>query len=295
MSTIWNSKKANNHLGGNVLTCWSRQLKLATIAGFVMLAVLVVVGICLRQSQQTGLAAVSGTAPIGANSQPRVQSPAQATPAVSVPVAQVGAKKPSKKHSANISYADTTSGVSFVYPRKFALITGEKAQRQFEANPVPMNFVQSGGAAVATVELPKALFPGTDFETGFFSVNVNRSLSEEQCSHFAFVDTSDADGEPIDAEKVKVGSADMNTTSEFAGSATKQSETQYYHAYENGSCFEYVLGLGTSGYGTIDGLEPVNRDEVFARLEKILTTVKVRPVADGPRGEPALAGTEAGK
>ncbi len=139
-----------------------------------------------------------------------------------------------------------------------------------------MNFAEPGGAAVATVALPDNSYPGTDFASAFFNVNVNRSVSEQECSHFAFVDTRNADGEPVDAEKVKIGAADMLTTSTFSASAIKQLETQYYHRYENGACYEYVLGLGTEGFATEGGMQHVNRDEVFAKLEKILATVKVK-------------------
>jgi hypothetical protein len=142
----------------------------------------------------------------------------------------------------------------------------------------PMNFVQPGGVTVATVALPAASYAGTDFTSAFFNVNVNRSLSEQECSHFAFVDTRNADGEPVDAEKVKVGSKDMEMTSDFSGSAVKQAEAQYYHSYENGACYEFVLGLGTAGYGTANGVEPVDRAEVFKKLEKILASVKIQPV-----------------
>jgi len=174
-----------------------------------------------------------------------------------------------------------------MYPRKFALASGDKAQ---EIDAEPMNFVRPGGAPVATVALPNTLYPGTDFASAFFSVNVNRSLSEQECSHFAFVDTSDADGEPIDAEKVKIGpvsgspegSKEMEKTSEFGGNVTRQLETQYYHNYENGACYEYVLGLATARYGAREDVEPVNREELFARLENILATVKTRPVTEGP-------------
>ncbi len=150
-----------------------------------------------------------------------------------------------------------------------------------------MNFVQPGGVAVATVAVPSDSYPGTDFASAFFNVNVNRSVSEQECEHFAFVDTRNADGEPVDAEKVKVGSTDMETTSNFSASAIKQAETQYYHSYMNGACYEYVLGLGTEGFATEGGIGHVNRDEVFARLEKILATVKINPVEQEHIAEPA--------
>jgi len=43
--------------------------------------------------------------------------------------------------------------------------------------------------------------------------------------------------------------------SNFSANAIKQSETQYsHHAYENGACYEYVLGLGTEGFATEGGV-----------------------------------------
>jgi hypothetical protein len=68
----------------------------------------------------------------------------------------------------------------------------------------------------------------------------------------------------------------MEKTSNFAGDAMKQGETQYYHRYENGSCYEFVLGLGTAGYGTDEGVVAINHDDVFAKLEKILASVKIQ-------------------
>jgi len=298
MSTIWkSSKKPNNeNLAGTALSCWSRQQKLAMIAGFAILAVLLAMSACSKQSQKSASVGVSDpasnalvTAAANASQTPAMQ--ATVTPA---PAAQTPANK-TKKRAANVSYTDADSGVSFIYPRKFALATGEQAQPQLDDDAVPMNFVQPGGTTVATVTLPQTLYPRTDFASGFFSVNVHRSLSEQECSHFAFVDTRNADGEPMDAEKVKVGSSDMEMTSEFAGSATKQAEAQYYHNYENGACYEYVLGLGTAGYGITDGIAPVNRDEVFTRLEKILATVKIRPAATEQVAEHAIAGAESAK
>ena len=298
MSTIWKStKKAdNNSIAGTALSSWSRQQKLAMIAGFAILGVLLAMSACSKQSQKSDLVGVSSPASNTLAASASVpQVPLTQTAASVAPGTQKAAKKTPKKRAANVSYTDANSGVSFVYPRKFTLVTGDKAQPQFEDDAVPMNFVQPGGATVATVGLPKTLYPGTDFATGFFSVNVNRNLSEEQCSHFAFVDARNADGEPINAEKIKVGSSEMEMTSEFAGSATKQAEAQYYHKYENGACYEYVLGLGTAGYGMTDGVEPVNRDEVFARLEKILATVQIRPVAEEQTAEHSTVGAESAK
>jgi hypothetical protein len=302
MTTSWKSgdKKPsnpapnNNTISGTMLSSWSRQQKLAMIAAFAILGLLLVVSACSKQGPKPALVGVSSPAPSSA-------TPAAAVTAATTPTAAASpapTKKTPKKRPANVTYSDANSGVSFLYPRKFVLASGDKAQPQLAAvsmNDVPMNFVQPGGVAVATVALPGSSYPGTDFASAFFNVNVNRSLSEQECAHFAFVDSRNADGEPVDAEKVKIGSTDMEMTSDFSASALKQAETQYYHSYENGVCYEYILGLGTAGYGTKDGVEPVNRDEVFAKLEKILASVKIKPVETEHGAEPAIATIAAGK
>jgi hypothetical protein len=280
-----------------MLSSWSRQQKLAMIAGFAILGLLLVVSACSKQGPKPALVGVSSPAP-------SLATPATAVTAATTPTAPTAAasaarvKKTPKKRPANITYSDANSGVSFLYPRKFALTSGDKVQPQLAAvgmNDAPMNFVQPGGVAVATVALPGGSYPGTDFASAFFNVNVNRSVSEQECEHFAFVDTRNADGEPVDAEKVKIGSTDMEMTSDFSASAIKQAETEYYHSYENGACYEYVLGLGTEGFATEGGVEHVNRDEVFAKLKKILATVKINPVETEHGAEPAIATIAAGK
>jgi len=300
MATIWKSANQkstnqatnNNAISGTTLSSWSRQQKLAMIAGFAILGLLLAMSACSKQSPKPALVGVSSPAPISATLA-AAATPATAPTAAALPAP---AKKTPKKRPANVTYSDPNSGVSFLYPRKFALTSGDKAQPQLAGlEDVPMNFVQPGGVAVATVALPDRSYPGTDFASAFFNVNVNRSLSEQECAHFAFVDTRNADGEPVDAEKVKIGSADMEMTSDFSASAMKQAETQYYHSYENGACYEYVLGLGTAGYGAKDGIEPVNRDEVFAKLEKILATVKISPVEQEHVAEQIVTSIGGGK
>jgi hypothetical protein len=295
MATIWksaNQKSTNqatndNAISVTTLSPWSRQQKLALIAGFAILGLLLAVSACTKESPKPALAGVSSLASTSATL--AVTATPATTPTAAVLPAP--AKKTPKKRPANVTYSDPNSGVSFLYPRKFALTSGDKALPQLAGmGDVPMNFVQPGGVAVATVALPDRSYPGTDFASAFFNVNVNRSVSEQECAHFAFVDTSNADGEPVDAEKVKIGSTEMEMTSNFSASVVAQAETQYYHSYENGACYEYILGLGTEGFATEGGVAHVNRDEIFAKLEKILATVKINPVEPEHVAEQAVSG-----
>jgi len=282
----------DNAISGTTLSSWSRQQKLAMIAGFAILGLLLAVSACSKQSSKPALAGVSSPA----STSPTPAAAATAATTVTAAALPAPAKKTPKKHPANVTYSDANSGVSFLYPRKFALTSGDKAQPQLAGmGDVPMNFVQPGGVAVATVALPEGSYPGTDFASAFFNVNVNRSVSAQECAHVAFVDTRNTDGEPVDAEKVKIGSTDMEMTSSFSASTLKQAEAHYYHSYENGACYEYVLALGTEGFATEGGIEHVNCDEVFAKLEKILATVKIAPVEQEHVAEPAVTSSAGGK
>jgi len=295
MATIWKSASkaaSNNTYTGTMLSSWSRQQKIAMLAGFVILGILLGLSACSKQSAKPALVGVSGpqqtpSAPAAATT-PTTTTTASATPAAP--------KKVHRKRPTTVTYNDANSGVSFIYPRKYELATGDKAQPQFaNLGAAPMNFVQPGGVTVATVALPAKLYPGTDFTAAFFSVNVNRSLSEPECSHFSIVDSRKPDGGQAAAEKIKVGSKDMDMASDFASDAVKQAEANYYHSYENGACYEFVLGMGTAGYGTTEGVEPVDRADVFTKLEKILASVKIQPAEQQHVAEKTLATADSAK
>ena len=57
----------------------------------------------------------------------------------------------------------------------------------------------------------------------------------------------------------------------------KQTDAKYYHAFNNGACYEFALGIGTESDGNVEGITPVDRKAVFGKLEKILATVKLQP------------------
>jgi hypothetical protein len=295
MGTIWNSNHVENknsstngklaaprnevaRIGKDAGVRFTRAQKIGAVACFALIGVLLAV---TARSKEDDTAAQSGVIRSTLPAPPVVATrPAElpGTGTLAQRQSAAPAKMAHKRLAANVTYKDANSGVSFVYPRKFALSSADNNHSgEAGIRDLPMNFVEAGGTEVATVAVPGKMYAGTDFSAGIFRVNVNRSVSADQCSHFAFVDTSDADGEPIDAESVRIGSSDMKMTSEFAGDATRQVEAHYYHTYENGACYEYVLGLSTAGFGQKD-VQAVDRDEVFGKLEKILDTVKVSAI-----------------
>jgi hypothetical protein len=292
--------------------------------------------------------------PVSTNNQIPV-TPPQETAVVQMPapIAQP-ASKPAKKKSApkkpaTVNYTDKTYGVTFEYPRRYAIETGNAATELLLSNPVPMNFVQPGGVALAAVELPETNYVNTDFSSAFFNVSVHKSLTADQCGEFSVpqqknvektAETSEKTAETKEVKsdssttsasstevakqetaasssdskpdtqsasaqvaanteqvagakssvttpsstdsssnsKLMVGDLELLATEAVSGEGTRQSDSKYFHIYQNGACYEFALNVTTDA--SEEGLvKHVDRDKVFNRLEQILSTVKINPVA----------------
>jgi hypothetical protein len=263
--------------------------------------------------------------PVTSNNQiPVTQSPSPIAP-VPPPVMQAE-NKPAPKKSvqhkkpATVNYTDKTSGLTFEYPRRYAIETGTAATELVASNPLPMNFVQPGGVALAAVELPETSFANTDFSSAFFNVSVHKSLTADQCTEFAVpqpksvtpalptesASTSTApssQAQPASPQatstqlepaaspeqlseaklsngsnsKLMLGDLELRATEAVSGEGSRQSDSKYFHAFQNGACYEFALNVTT--VASEDGItKHVDRDKVFDRLEKILATVKINPV-----------------
>src|SRR5271154_3781589 len=130
--------------------------------------------------------------PVSSNEQiPVTQNPAPNSmlssnmPAPAALPAKPAAKKVVRKRPATVTYADQTYGVTFEYPRKYGLETGNAATELVASSPLPMNFVVPGGTALAAVELPETAFADTDLSAAYFNVSVNKDVTAEQCGEFA--------------------------------------------------------------------------------------------------------------
>jgi len=151
-----------------------------------------------------------------------------------------------------------------------------------------MDFVQPGGFAAVSVELPDDAYPGTDLASAFFQVNVHKGLGEGECAQFATPESKTDNKNVAEASEVEIGDVDFREVENISGEPTKQVDTKYYHTFENGACYEFALGLTTAWDGNEDGVNLVDREEVFRRLEKILAGVKITKA-----GAPAVASSHA--
>ena len=291
-----------------------------------------------------------------------IQIPAPPAPSAMLtpaPAAQAAAKPAPKKvvakKPATVNYADKTYGVTFEYPRRYAIETGDAAADLLASNPMAMKFIQPGGVALAAVELPETGFTNTDFSSAFFDVSVHKSLTADQCTEFAVPQPKGAavasstepasasatsattpsatqansvsssaptattqsaavqtappsspeqtsaaklSTDPAPNSKLMLGDLELRATEAVSGEGTRQSDSKYFHVYQNGSCYEFALNVTTDA--SAEGLvKHVDRDKVFNRLEQILATVKIdtqktsAPEATAETAAPTPAATPA--
>ena len=162
--------------------------------------------------------------PLTQNPSPAPVSVAPAMQAESKPVP----KKVVRKRPVTVTYADKNYGVSFDYSRRYALETGDAAMDVVASSPLPMNFVQPGGVALAAVELPMTGFSNTDFSSAFFNVSVHKGLSAETCSEFSVADpnvTKSADASAQTAPS-QTGSSESNSTPASVGQTSQPNTDQ---------------------------------------------------------------------
>jgi hypothetical protein len=314
-SLAWGKRFANGAMGN--------------IHAYVFAAVLIICSVTVGCSSDKPKPATSNNQiPVTQTQMALASTPAPVTPAESKPAP----KKVVHKKPATVNYADKTYGVTFEYPRRYAIETGDAATQLLASNPLPMNFAQPGGVALAAVELPETNYANTDFSSAFFNVSVNKAVSADQCGQFAvpqpktevksevkseaaaspastevakqdatkqdapksdstMPEQSAPSTEPTNAVKSSAASSDVASNSELligdmelrateavSGEGTRQSDSKYFHVYQNGACYEFALNVTTDA--SEDGLvKHVDRDKVFSRLEQILTTVKINSVA----------------
>ncbi len=143
------------------------------------------------------------------------------SPAPSPEVAKADLKKVAKKRSTTRIYKDKAYGVSFVYPRKYGVETGDAASELIAASPEPLISTQNGGVSLAVVKLPETAFPKTDFSSAFFGVSVNKALTAEQCGLPAAKDLA---AENKAEENVATATESAKAASTASATATSTSE-----------------------------------------------------------------------
>jgi hypothetical protein len=295
--------------------CWGKNHSSITdfdqtTSTLIFAALLIVCSLTVGCSTDQPKTVSSNQTPITQLTPPAATNVEMSTP---TPALQAAAKPVHRrvvhKAPANVAYADKNFGVSFQYPRRYELKTGDAASELVSTGSVPMDFVQPGGVTLAAVALPESTYPKSDLASAYFNVSVNQNLTAERCREFSIPQPlSPTSSEPATQPEVQataqlatppiskllIGDLELQSTETLAegnetGKRTREEASKYYHVFQNGACYEFALRVATTGTKNEAATAPelkteiatqhVDRGEVFQRLEKILATVKINPVA----------------
>jgi hypothetical protein len=263
----------------------------SSVAGSLLAIVLLQTSGCSKEGNKSAALAPSNQVSLNQPAAP-VSSSSSSESATKQAAQPPAHKKIAQTRASTLAYDDPAYGVSFRYPRKYALNRPD-ASKPDAAGPqqLDMNFVQPGGVAVASVELPTGVYPGTDLASASFNVSVNKAMTAEQCGQFTLLQLASSDELSVQPAKIKFGGHQLEEMEAISGPDGKQADAKYYHLFENGTCYEFALGLSTQLDEGEDGAMPVDREDVFRRLERILATVKITAVIPAVAEVPAVAPT----
>jgi hypothetical protein len=274
----------------------TKKQKTAALAGSLiataLLGVFVFESGCSKESAKTAAVAPPNQIVASQPNAPIATVSTTITPIASQPTAK---KKSRQRKLAASTYANPTYGVSFLYPKYDNLKEGDDANLELDGlGPVEMNFVQPGGTTISAVELPRRLYGGTNFNTAFFNVSVNPKMTSDECGQFAFPQTGDSKTDPVAVSKTKIGPTEFHAVEAFAETEDNEAaDVRFYHVFQNGSCYEFTLGLETAAESNSDepkpGVKSVDSNEVFRQLNWMLSTVKIQPIATPEKTTPEVA------
>jgi hypothetical protein len=261
---------------------WIGKYRAAILGSSLMLVGLLGIYGCTKKSEQP-------TAVVSPN--PPAAPSAPVLPVVATDTNQpVAAKRIVQRSSPTATYANDAYGISFRYPLSYKLKAWDVPAG--DAKPAALkNSVDSDPAEVplATVQMPQSMYPKTDFDDGYFSVSANRSLTEETCQQSAIIN------EDSKVLSETVNGVQFHWTENSTSESDYHSEWRSYAGFANGICYQVQLGLATSvapDPADRSAVKEVNSARVFARLNSILSSLKIHPVAVPAVALPARASSD---
>jgi hypothetical protein len=187
------------------------------------------------------------------------------------------AQKSAPRESSYSVYSNPDYGVSFHYPRNYALQDGTQAQsdaipeaktqEQWEAE-------QPGAILLASVVIPEDAYPNTTFVGGSLQFVVNRSITAESCGAALILQAEDPDGPigMINVHEVLFSWAEDVRTAD----ATDYLERDYA-GFSNGTCYEFFLRVDVGSEANDDGVRKADAQKVLWQLEKIVSSLQIVP------------------
>jgi hypothetical protein len=178
--------------------------------------------------------------------------------------------KPLARELAFSTYSNPEYGVSFHYPRNFALEEGiATEEREGIRSQEELESEEPGGVLVATVVVPDDAYPNTAFAGGSLQFAVNRYLTVRSCRASLLSRLGDSNGRSGSAtiQGVEFAWADNNL-----GDGSTEFFERDYAGFTNGTCYEFFLRVGVAT--DTDGERPPDEKKILGHMEKIVSSLQ---------------------
>jgi len=261
------------HLMRHVKLDWKRELDKKELKYGVLILLLYLVAIMLATSGCSHRALVQDAHEAGKSAPKAAAAQKPLVPLRSISGRQLTIAKHAHKIEAARHFDDDVYGVSLDFPKNYDLLEGDLPDMDRGLGylgKIPMEFSADGGVRLATIEIPRAAHPGTDFVNAFVTISVFPNTSATECLAFRSL------GKEKSSTKTRtIDGIDFRVQSEEAAADMHQFSGTYLHGYAEDSCYEIGYGVATAGHGAVNGIKKVNSQAVLQKLEKIVDSISI--------------------
>jgi hypothetical protein len=207
-----------------------------------------------------------------AASSPSSPKPSSASPSPAQPGA--ASKHPPRDSSVFALYHNPTYGVSFRFPRNYAIEEQlEPDDSSLVRKQQELTADQPGSTVVVSVVIPGDAYPNTTFSEGFLQLAINPGVSQPACRAFA----APSDGHTRTGKTIIDGITFYWREHDSANSGTALT-LRDYAGFSNSACYEFFLEVASTANAANDA--PSSRPDVMKvlrPLEKIVSSLQIRP------------------
>jgi hypothetical protein len=245
-----------------------KELKYGTLILLLYLAAILLATSGCSRNTQVKDAHEAGKTPQNAGIIQRRLTPVRAQSGRQLTIAKHTQKKETARH-----FDDDVYGVSLDFPKNYDLHEGDLPDMDRGLGylgEIPMEFSTDGGVRLATIEIPRGAYPGTDFLNAFVTVSVLPNTNPIECRGFQEFDPRNS----ISITRT-IDGIEFSGNKEVTGANLHHFSGIYLHGYKEESCYEIGYGVATAGYGAVKGIRKVNELPIQQKLEKIVDSISI--------------------
>jgi len=188
------------------------------------------------------------------------------------PLHSAAAHRETPREAFLATYNNPEEGISFRYPRNYALEEGDVLERSFFLKrQEDLDIERPGATLVATILIPEDGYPNTTFEHGSLQLLINESASEKGCRNSLIAASSVKSSGTTTVQGVVFSWSEQE--SETGGAKLLE---RTYTGYSQRTCYAFSLTVVAEETPDPDGFKkPADTVKIMKQLEKIILSAQI--------------------